>query len=124
LEFAGGGVVPIVGCAGNTAADLHHGPDKSTLNNEVGINLHRICEYCHNRWHELNDEYYGDRPADNMNYVPTDREVEPHDRVTRADRQVILANEKWFLTPKSERPKYREWKLRELKTRVEETSSI
>ena len=49
LKFAGGGVHPIIGCVGNTATDRHHGPDKSVLNNEVGINLHRICSKCHNR---------------------------------------------------------------------------
>jgi hypothetical protein len=112
LEFAGGGVVPIVGCAGNTASDLHHGPDKSTLNNEVGINLHRICDTCHNRWHELNDGFYGDRPADNMNYLPTDREVEPHDRITRADTGTVFASDKWWGQPKSDRVEYRQWKLR------------
>lgn len=125
LEYAGGGVVPIVGCAGNTAADLHHGPDKSTLNNEVGINLHRICEFCHNRWHELNDPFYGDRPADNLNYLPTDgREYEPHDRINRADRADILGNEKWFLSPKSERPAYREWKRRESRSESPSSESV
>jgi len=112
LEFAGGGVVPIVGCAGNTASDLHHGPDKSTLNNEVGINLHRICDSCHNRWHELNDSYYGERPKNNLNYLPTDREVEPHDKLSRADTATIFASDRWWGQPVSERPAYRQWKLR------------
>lgn len=74
LRYAGGGIVPIVGCSGNTIAKvksnkdlpegvdargaLHHGPDKTTMNNAPGLNLHRICEICHHRWHALNDRYY------------------------------------------------------------------
>lgn len=112
LEFAGGGVVPIVGCSGNTASDLHHGPDKSTLNNEVGINLHRICNSCHNRWHELNDKHYGERPPDNNVFLPKDGIAwEPHDRLTRAEPEVLFASDRWWLIPLDKRPKYREWKL-------------
>ena len=41
LKYAGGGVVPIVGCAGNVIVESkgsdgghrHHGPDKNVLNN-------------------------------------------------------------------------------------------
>lgn len=59
LKFAGGGEYPIIGCLGNPATNRHHGPDKDTLNNdEVGRNLHRICTYCHNRWHGKNDNGY------------------------------------------------------------------
>ena len=61
----GGGVEPIVGCLGNPASDIHHGPDKNTLNNEkvsrgVGDseNLHLICSPCHNSYHAKNDMYY------------------------------------------------------------------
>jgi hypothetical protein len=46
-----------MGCISGLQRARHHGPDKSTLNNEVG-NVHRICDYCHNRWHTLNDEGY------------------------------------------------------------------
>ena len=60
LRQAGGGPIPIVGCAGNQLSDkkngdeeqgwlpghLHHGPDKATLNNAVGTNLHRVCAVC------------------------------------------------------------------------------
>lgn len=53
----GGGKNPITGCAGNLQKARHHGPDKNTLNNDVG-NVHRICHTCHNRWHTLNDEGY------------------------------------------------------------------
>jgi hypothetical protein len=114
LEFAGGGPVPIVGCAGNTAVDLHHGPDKSTLNNEVGINLHRICKNCHNRWHELNDKHYGpDRPSDNNVWLPlAEQECEPHDRHTIADSVTVRASDNWWAAgTRSDRPGYREWKL-------------
>lgn len=69
----GGGVVPVLGCMGNPASELHHGPDKNTLNNQklsrgVGNaeNAHVICSFCHNYWHEMNDPYYPeyDRVAD------------------------------------------------------------
>jgi hypothetical protein len=58
LLFAGGGVEPIVGCSGRIASDRHHGPDKCVLNNVRGINLWAICDWCHNRWHAMNDKYY------------------------------------------------------------------
>ena len=45
LKEAGGGIEPIQGCPGNPATDRHHGPDKSVLNNTVGVNLHRICSW-------------------------------------------------------------------------------
>lgn len=114
LEFAGGGITPIVGCAGNTAADLHHGPDKGTLNNEPGINLHRVCEQCHNRWHELNDDYYGPRPAGNIDYFPKPEfgTCEPHDRITRAESATVFASDRWWGASKSDRPAYRQWRTR------------
>jgi hypothetical protein len=64
LKFAGGGVSPIVGCIPGTESqtNVHHGPDKNTLNNSEP-NLHRICTKCHNRWHALNDPTY---PVDPM----------------------------------------------------------
>lgn len=65
LAKAGGGIEPIVGCIGYPASDLHHGPDKNTLNNakqSLGIgdteNVHLICSMCHNAWHGANDRYY------------------------------------------------------------------
>lgn len=71
LKEAGGGVNPIRGCHGNRATDRHHGPDKNTLNNERGVNLHGICAYCHNEWHAKNDETYeGDRPSDDTPWLP------------------------------------------------------
>lgn len=53
----GGGQFPIVGCLNGIQEARHHGPDKNTLNNEEG-NVHRICHYCHNRWHTMNDPNY------------------------------------------------------------------
>lgn len=62
LKWAGGGVQPITGCRDTRLApvkknedlpegnysrgELHHGPDKSVLNNAVGRNLHAICSSC------------------------------------------------------------------------------
>lgn len=57
LRFAGGGQFPIVGCKEGLQQSRHHGPDKNTLNNDEG-NVHRICHFCHNRWHTLNDPGY------------------------------------------------------------------
>lgn len=53
----GGGSSPIVGCRDGKQQARHHGPDKNTLNNDVG-NVHRICHNCHNRWHTKNDPSY------------------------------------------------------------------
>lgn len=53
----GGGEVPILGCISGTQAARHHGPDKTVSNNNEG-NVHRICHYCHNRWHAKNDPLY------------------------------------------------------------------
>jgi hypothetical protein len=85
LSSAGGGPVPIVGCRntrivpskkkeavpdGCAPGAIHHGPDKSTINNEPW-NVSRICTFCHNRWHALNDPFYSkDRPEDGAPYVP------------------------------------------------------
>lgn len=44
-------------CDDNRQKARHHGPDKNTLNNEQG-NVHRICHFCHNTWHAVNDEDY------------------------------------------------------------------
>lgn len=59
----GGGKSPIDGCGIRPGTIIgrqfcrHHGPDKNTLNNEVG-NVHRICTPCHNEWHAKNDKDY------------------------------------------------------------------
>ena len=53
----GGGKVPIPFGCDNLQQARHHGPDKNTLNNEPG-NVHRICHWHHNNWHQLNDADY------------------------------------------------------------------
>jgi hypothetical protein len=90
LKHAGGGVIPILGCRDNTIADVktneqaeeagvdevghrHHGPDKAVLNNAVGVNFHRVCSRCHNRWHAINDPFYpGERPDVDRQFVPVE----------------------------------------------------
>ena len=57
LANCGGGYFPILGCDSGVQENLHHGPDKNTLNNER-INIHKICSQCHNRWHTMNDPDY------------------------------------------------------------------
>jgi hypothetical protein len=82
LRFAGGGVIPIVGCRGNTITDKkggdeenkqgdrHHGPSKSTINNAPG-NVHRVCSVCHTHWHVANDKFYDTpRPAADQQWYP------------------------------------------------------
>ena len=56
-QSCGGGNFPITGCLSGKQEARHHGPDKNTLNNDLG-NVHRICHFCHNRWHTLNDPNY------------------------------------------------------------------
>lgn len=110
LQNAGGGVVPIVGCAGNMATDRHHSPDKSTLNNHVGLNLHRICTTCHSRWHALNDPMYGERPANNLDYFPLpEHKWVIHDRLTRATPEQVQQNEAWWKVYQPDRTEYRSW---------------
>lgn len=105
LAKAGGGVKPIVGCVGYPASALHHGPDKSTLNNsrpeDVGdgehYNLHAICVWCHNRWHVSNDEFFGgngasDRPEGNTTWVPVVEYLE-HDPNTKLDPAAAMMEE-------------------------------
>jgi len=94
LKAACGGRVPIIGCIEGIAVHRHHGPDKSTLNNDAG-NVHRICHTCHNRWHALNDPLYG--------VVKTLENAIPHDPDTIATPEEQLTNElEW-----AKRPQYR-----------------
>lgn len=53
----GGGDHPILGCLEGKQQARHHGPEKNVQNNEHG-NVHRICHYCHYRWHAANDPTY------------------------------------------------------------------
>lgn len=94
LKNAGGGIVPIIGCKGRLATNIHHGPDKSVLNNDPDTNLHKICAYCHNRWHTKNDIYYGERPKDGSAFLPIKGELLEHDKVTKATLEEIEANER------------------------------
>lgn len=96
LGSAGGGVVPIIGCLGRPASDRHHGPDKNTMNNAPG-NLHRICDYCHNTWHALNDPHYGDRPDHTRPFVPKgEKGIDwfDHDNKVKASIEQVLEAEK------------------------------
>lgn len=111
LKHAGGGVVPIVGCSGNQIIDLkggdkdqgylqgdrHHGPDKNTLNNSVGVNLHSICVACHHRWHSVNDPYYDKegRPEAEFAFTPT-VPYYLHDPVTASTEEDYLLAESWW----------------------------
>lgn len=123
LKFAGGGVTPIVGCNGNRIyanpedkslrGDRHHGPDKNVLNNSLGVNLHLICTFCHNRWHALNDPFYAldpitkkaVRPRPGLHYNP-DAPYWPHDPVTRATELEYEQSEAWWALGKASRPEY------------------
>jgi len=71
LKEAGGGIAPIAGCPGHPASNIHHGPDKSVLNNDPETNLSRICAHCHNRWHVANDSFYIEpRPEHGKTWLP------------------------------------------------------
>jgi hypothetical protein len=119
LKYAGGGSVPMVGCAGNLVTqtkggdpvngymqgDLHHGPDKNTINNAPLTNLHRICKLDHNRWHALNDPFYAKRESAAKPFLP----VHPyylHDANSEATLEEQEAVEAWWNTPKATRPDY------------------
>lgn len=103
LRFAGGGPRPVIGCRGNLARDVHHGPDKNTLNNSPD-NIHRICTSCHEHFHSLNDPTYGPRPrkADgsidgSVAYLPLpEYELTPHDTQTLATEDDHALSEKYW----------------------------
>lgn len=102
----------MVGCMGNRMqekggqnpewmqGDRHHGPDRSTLNNTPGVNLHRICAQCHSRYHGLSDPFYGDgkdRPEATEHWWPKeDADCWQHDSVTQASDEEMLASEQWW----------------------------
>lgn len=105
LKFAGGGVEPIIGCRENEASDIHHGPDKDVLNNS-DTNLHRVCDFCHNRWHTKNDKFYGARPVPGTPFIPlvpfNSRE---HDANTAATLEELVNNEIYWLANKPKKTK-------------------
>jgi len=92
LKFAGGGVQPIIGCIGRPASDRHHGPDKNTMNN-APENLHRICDFCHNTWHAVNDPFYGERPEHTKPFLPAGFDWKKHDGTTKATQEELLKSE-------------------------------
>jgi hypothetical protein len=90
LLSAGGGVNAIIGCVNNLATNIHHGPDKNTLNNKQE-NVHRICAYCHNYWHARNDEFYGERPVGTEPFIPLDgHEWNLPDMETKATEEQLV----------------------------------
>lgn len=117
LRHAGGGPAPIIGCEGNlivekkggdpekgwVQGDRHHGPNKNTFANEPG-NVHRICVFCHHRWHALNDKHYGKRPRTpdgkvdgTQPFLPgEDVETFKHDPDTRATNDEIAESERYW----------------------------
>lgn len=125
LKHAGGGVIPILGCQGNTIADVktteaarekgadeaghrHHGPDKNVLNNTPEVNLHGICTVCHTRWHAINDPFYSeDGRPDNaaQPFLP----VEPyylHDSQTTFSPEEWELAEEWWDLPVKDRDEF------------------
>lgn len=115
LRSAGGGAIPIVGCNGTIIREvkqteevgenesprhIHHGPDKSTLNNSPE-NLHAICASCHTRWHALNDPAYAkDRPDHGRPHIPLSGDAIPHDPETKSSElEQKFNNQFWSLTP-------------------------
>lgn len=108
LVNAGGGVHPIVGCRGTiifpekgndarrVPGAIHHGPDKSTLNNEPN-NVSRVCVTCHNRWHALNNRFYGERPDQGQPFLPLSGNVLPLvRRGLQKDDELVLATDAQF----------------------------
>lgn len=85
-----GGGLPIYGCINGFAQDIHHGPDKNTLNNERH-NIHLICKTCHKRWHITNDPVY-----DRDKYILTS-----HEPLDATREELYDYNLKWLRTPKA-----------------------
>lgn len=122
LKFAGGGVVPILGCLSTTLADAktqaqaqekgaddvghrHHGPDKAVLNNAVGANLHRICSRCHNRWHAINDPFYAStRPHVSQPFLPLSPYYAHDNDTVFTQREYEEAEAWWELEPSRRGP--------------------
>ena len=99
LKFAGGGVVPIIGCHSGNAVARHHGPDKNTLNNSEG-NVHRTCVFCHNRWHTANDPHYTKQIDETQTWVPN-KDWVPHNPETKATIVEIFKNEAYWGSTKT-----------------------
>lgn len=81
LKNVGGGM-PIVGCVNGYQQDRHHGPDKTTTNNDPS-NVHRICKKCHKRWHYTNDAVYDQQSWSETKHEPeeaTEEELKEYER--------------------------------------------
>jgi hypothetical protein len=91
LRYAGGSVIPIIGCNNSVAQSVHHGPNKSVLDNRLE-NLHKLCATCHERFHICNDSYYGsDRPANGESWLPvSDYQLVPHNSTTLATSEAVI----------------------------------
>lgn len=99
----GGGIIPIMGCPGRPATHIHHGPDKSTLNNE-STNISIICSTCHVRWHDANDPHYtGERPVDNTTWLPLGDTIHTLDEMVQADKMEIHLHEATIPASKKEK---------------------
>ena len=121
LRHAGGGVIPILGCNGNALiekkggdpeqglkqGDRHHSPDKNTLNNSVGFNLHTICANCHHRWHALNDKFYDEagRPGAEFPFLPVEAYYLHDPNTTFTEEEYAIA-EAWWDMPVKDRGEY------------------
>lgn len=94
LANCGGGKHPIIGCASGYQENLHHGPDKDTLNNTrdeddvTKRNVHKICSNCHNRWHAANDKDY------DPTIVHEPREADFSERLTRLTQELNPVHKK------------------------------
>lgn len=89
----GGGLHPITGCIDKTQTDRHHGPIKDTLENSPG-NVHRICSWCHNRWHTMNDAEY-----DEAEYAKI-----PHAPEPATEMELVVNEAYWLSKGKSKEP--------------------
>ena len=99
----GGGIVTIMGCPGRPASHIHHGPDKSTLNNDRE-NISIICSTCHVRWHDVNDPHYPNaRPVDNGTWLPLGDTIHRLDEMVQADKTEILLHEATIAPSKREK---------------------
>lgn len=62
-----------------------------------------LSHNCHNRWHTLNDQYYGKRPDDGTAFVPLGGVFHPHDPDTQATEAQLQKSETYWSTPIKQR---------------------
>lgn len=89
----GGGKSPILGCSLGKQQARHHGPDKSTSNNEEG-NVHRICHACHNRWHAANNAEYDWNDTTVKPHQPREQTVKEQEEAMMVHMTYSLKNRK------------------------------